>query len=444
MALRLCLALFLALASASAQTPTAFPDTPAGHTLKAFLDAFDSGDRAQLEAYCRTYGDPSAPDAMTSPDYLTGFHNLTGGLDLVQVIRSEPLYLEVVVKNRKSGDRGVATLDVKPGEPAQVADMEMRLIPPGLDVSVLDVALDAATRARVIDGALAKLNEFYVSPELAKQMGDAIRTRQKEGEFDSVTSGSAFASMLTQDLRAVSHDKHLGVNFSPVPIPEQPPSATPSPDALVAMRKQMERGNCGFERVEILPGNVGYVKFNMFAPPDFCAPTAIAAMNFISNVDAVIFDLRGNGGGDPKMIALLCTYLFAEPTHLNDAWERRSGETQQYWTLSYVPGKRLDTQPVYVLTSKQTFSGAEEFSYDLQNLKRATIVGETTGGGAHMVRGERIDAHFMIGVPFANAINPISKTNWEGTGVVPEVKVPASDALSTAQKLAAEKLAASH
>src|SRR5271156_4634972 len=172
MALRLCLALFLALASASAQTPTAFPDTPAGHTLKAFLDAFDSGDRAQLEAYCRTYGDPSAPDAMTSPDYLTGFHNLTGGLDLVQVIRSEPLYLEVVVKNRKSGDRGVATLDVNPGEPAQVADMEMRLIPPGLDVSVLDVALDAATRARVIDGALAKLNEFYVSPELAKQMGD--------------------------------------------------------------------------------------------------------------------------------------------------------------------------------------------------------------------------------------------------------------------------------
>lgn len=250
--------------------------------------------------------------------------------------------------------------------------------------------------------------------------------------------------MLTEDFRDVSHDKHLGVDFSPVPLPEQPPAATPSPEALASYRRQMERANCGFESVQILPGNIGYLKFYMFADPDICGPTAIAAMNFLANVDAVIFDLRGNGGGDPKMIALLCTYLFAQSTHLNDAWERKSGETQQYWTLPYVPGKRLDSKPIYVLTSKQTFSGAEEFTYDLQNLKRATIVGETTGGGAHMVRGERIDANFMIAVPYAMAVNPVSKANWEGTGVVPDVKIPAEDALSTAEKLAAEKLAASH
>jgi len=444
MALRFCLALFLTLASASGQTPTALPDTSAGRTFKAFLDAFNSGDRAQIESYCRTYADPAPPDAMTSSDSLMGFHNITGGFDLLQVVKSEPLHLEVIVKERKSDNRGVATLDVKAGEPALVADMEMRLIPPGASLSDLNVTLDAAMRTRVIDGALAKLNEFYVSPETAKQMEVAIRTRQQKGEFDSVASGSAFAAMLTADLRDVSHDKHLGVTFSPVPLPEQPRSATPSPEALALYRKQMERSNCGFEKVEVLPGNIGYVRFDMFASPDFCGPTAISAMNFLANVDAVIFDLRGNGGGDPKMIALMCTYLFAEPTHLNDAWERKSGETQQYWTLSYVPGKRLATQPVYVLTSRQTFSGAEEFSYDLQNLKRGTIVGETTGGGAHMVRGERIDAHFMIGVPFAKAINPISKTNWEGTGVVPDVKVPADDALSTAEKLATDKLAASH
>jgi len=120
--------------------------------------------------------------------------------------------------------------------------------------------------------------------------------------------------------------------------------------------------------------------------------------------------------------------------------ERKSGTTQQYWTLPYVPGKRLDTKPAYVLTSKQTFSGAEEFTYDLQNLKRATVVGETTCGGAHLVRGERIDAHFVVGVPFAKAINPVSKTNWEGTGVEPDVKVPADQALEAAQKLAREKL----
>jgi len=205
----------------------------------------------------------------------------------------------------------------------------------------------------------------------------------------------------------------------------------------------MERLNCGFQKVEILSGNVGYLKFNIFADPEVCGPTAIAAMNFLGDVDAIIIDLRENGGGDPKMIALVSTFLFSKPTHLNDIWERKSDTTQQYWTLPFVPGKRLDGKPVYVLTSKRTFSGAEEFCYNLNQLKRATIVGETTGGGAHPVSGQRIDDHFMIGVPFARAINPISKTNWERVGVEPvepDVKVPATDALATAQKLATEKL----
>jgi len=435
--------LFLFLVPAIASAQATFPDTPAGHTFKAFLDAFNSGDRAQIEAYSRTYRDSSHPDALMPPDGLLQFHSMTGGFELMQIVKSEPLHLEAVVKEKNSSNRGLATLDVKEGNPATVTALQIRLLPPGFSVSDLtNVTLDAATKARVIDGALAKLNEFYISPELATQMQDAIRARQKKGEFDSVTEGSAFAAILTEDLRDVSHDKHLAVNFSPVPVPEQPAGAAPSPEALAEYRKQMERMNCGFESVQILPSNIGYVKFNMFADPDICGPTAIAAMDFLANADAVIFDLRANGGGDPKMIALICTYLFAEPTHLNDLWERKSGTTQQYWTLPYVPGKRLDTKPAYVLTSNQTFSGAEEFTYDLQNLKRATVVGETTGGGAHLVRGERIDAHFMIGVPFAKAINPVSKTNWEGTGVVPDVKVSAADALTTAQKLASEKIAA--
>jgi C-terminal processing protease CtpA/Prc len=242
--------------------------------------------------------------------------------------------------------------------------------------------------------------------------------------------------MLTEHFQQVSHDKHLRVNFSPVRFPDGPGTG---PDAA-QVRKQMERINCGFEKVERLSSNIGYLKFNMFADPEVCGPTAVAAMNFLGNADAIIIDLRENGGGDPKMIALVSTYLFSKSTHLNDLWERKSDTTQQYWTLPYVPGKRLDDKPAYVLTSKRTFSGAEEFSYNLKNLKRATIVGEMTGGGAHPVRGQRIDDHFMIGVPFARAINPISKTNWEGTGVEPDVKVPATEALAMAQKLATEKL----
>jgi C-terminal processing protease CtpA/Prc len=162
-------------------------------------------------------------------------------------------------------------------------------------------------------------------------------------------------------------------------------------------------------------------------------------MNFLSHVDAIIFDLRENGGGDPKMVALISTYLLDKPTNLNDLYNRKEDQSTQYWTLPYVPGSRLADTPAFVLTSQNTFSGAEEFSYNLKNLKRAMLVGETTGGGAHPVDGHRIDDHFMIGVPFARAINPVSKTNWEGTGVTPDVPAKASEALEVAEKLASAK-----
>jgi C-terminal processing protease CtpA/Prc len=164
-------------------------------------------------------------------------------------------------------------------------------------------------------------------------------------------------------------------------------------------------------------------------------------MTFLSHVDAIIFDLRENGGGDPRMVAMISSYLFDKPTHLNDLYNRKEDFTTQYWTLPYVPGTTLADKPAFVLTSKSTFSGAEEFTYNLKNLKRATIVGETTGGGAHPVAGHRIDDHFMIGVPYARAVNPISRTNWEGTGVEPDVAVKAADALEKAEELAISKMA---
>jgi C-terminal processing protease CtpA/Prc len=282
------------------------------------------------------------------------------------------------------------------------------------------------------------LNAYYVFPETAKKMEDAVWAREKRGEYNSVTDGGTFANLLTEHFRDVSHDRHLRVNFSQAKLPDGPPGA--GPDAAAQRRKQMEKINCGFEKVERLAGNIGYLKFNMFAEPDVCGPTATAAMNFLGNVDAIIFDLRENGGGDPHMVAYITSYLFAQRTHLNDLWTRRTGSTEEFWTLPDLPGKHLEGKPAYILTARRTFSGAEEFTYNLKNLKRATVVGETTGGGAHPVSGHRIDDHFMIGVPFARAINPISKTNWEGTGVVPDVMVPAGEALATAERLAKEKV----
>jgi C-terminal processing protease CtpA/Prc len=164
-------------------------------------------------------------------------------------------------------------------------------------------------------------------------------------------------------------------------------------------------------------------------------------MSFLAHTDALIIDLRRNGGGEPAMIAYVLSYLFDEPTHLNDIYERVGDKTQQWWTMPHVPGQRFGAKkPVYVLTSRTTFSGGEEFAYNLKNLKRATLIGETTGGGAHPVRAVKVSQHFAIGVPFARAISPITRTNWEGTGVTPDVPKPADQALDTAYVMALEKI----
>jgi len=422
------------LAVAAALPQAAIPSTPAGQTLQAWLTAFNSGDRAQVDAYVHKY------DPKNSADRMMSFHSMTGGFELVQILKSERLHVEFLVKERNSATKALGNLDVKDADPAEVTGFGLQALPSDANLSEITFKIDAATRTRAIDGAIKNLNEFYVFPDTAKKMEDSVRAHQKHGDYDAVNDGNALASRLTDDFQAISHDKHLHVNYSAVKMPERHADAKPSPDEIAEQRKEMEKMNCGFEKVEHLSGNVGYVKFDFFADPDVCGPTAVAAMNFLANVDAIIFDLRENGGGDPKMVAFISTYLFDEPTHLNDLWERKGDVTHQYWTLPYVPGKRLGGKPVFVLTSSDTFSGGEEFCYNLKNLKRATLVGETTGGGAHPVSGHRIDDHFMIGVPFARAINPISKTNWEGTGVEPDVKVPAADALTTAQKLVGEKL----
>jgi C-terminal processing protease CtpA/Prc len=210
------------------------------------------------------------------------------------------------------------------------------------------------------------------------------------------------------------------------------------------LQKKLSRmDNHGFKEVKILDGNIGYLKFNFFSDAQEAFRVAVGALAFLANCDALIVDLRENGGGSPQMIQLLSSYFFSgEPRHLNSFYYRLDERTDQFWTLPYVPGAKLAETDLYVLTSKYTFSGAEEFTYNLKNMKRATIVGETTGGGAHPVRLEVLNDDFWMRVPFARAVNPVSHTNWEGTGVEPEIKVPAAQALSKAHLLALEKLTA--
>ena len=303
-----------------------------------------------------------------------------------------------------------------------------------------DMTIDAAARTQIIDAALKRLNDSYVFPEVAKKMETAIRERAAKGEYDSVSSSRAFAEKLTADLQSVSRDKHLRVRYSHEPIPERGERREPSAEEREQFRREVNWMNHGFNKVERLPGNVGYIEFRGFMDEEAGAETVAAAMNFVANTDALIIDLRENGGGNPAMVALICSYLFGpEPVHLNDLYWREGNRTDEFWTRKEVAGKRYLGKDVYVLTSHYTFSGAEEFSYNLKNLKRATIVGETTGGGAHPGGGFRVSEHFRMFVPTGRAISPITKTNWEGTGVEPDVKVAADIALKTAHLSALKK-----
>lgn len=303
-----------------------------------------------------------------------------------------------------------------------------------------DSTIDANTRKQVIDTVLKRLNDSYVFPDVAKAMDKAISDRVAKGEYDQISSSRTFAEALTKDLQAVSKDKHLRVRYSHDVLPQRQPRAEPTAEQREQQRRDMSWMNYGFDKVERLGGNTGYISFRGFFGPELGADAVASAMNFVAGTDALIFDLRQNGGGDPEMVALICSYLFGpEPVHLNDLYWREANRTDEFWTRKEVAGKRYLNKDVYVLTSKYTFSGAEEFTYNLKNLKRATIIGETTGGGAHPGMGVRINDHFNMFVPTGRAISPITKTNWEGTGVKPDVEVPADQALSVARLMALKK-----
>lgn len=413
-----------------AATAAVVADTPAEKTFKAWLEVFNTGDEARLRAFAEQHKSPNIVDMR--------FRQLTGGFDLVSIEKKDRLELRVVVKDKATQAAAVGWFKITDTDPAEIVTLNFLKIPPGMTAADMDEKLDAVTRSHIVDAIVAKLTELYVYPDVAKKMEQALRDNQKNGAYDAVSDARAFAELLTDQLQAVSHDRHLGVRFMPTPLPESDPG--PSAEDKARFREHLEKMNCFFEKAERLDGNIGYIKFDEFGEVAICGPKATAAFASLGDVDAVIIDLRQNGGGDSEMVAFVSSYLFAKKTRLNDIYERKANKTTQSWTTPDVPGKKLVKQPVFVLTSHDTFSAAEDFTYGLKNLKRATIVGETTGGGAHPTMGVRLDDHFMIGVPTGRSISPITKTDWEGTGVEPDVKVPADQALETAKKLAAEAL----
>jgi C-terminal processing protease CtpA/Prc len=307
-----------------------------------------------------------------------------------------------------------------------------------------EVSLDPGKKADVVGSVGKLLVEKYIFLETAKEMRSLIETKLKEGKYAEIESVDEFARILTQDLRSVSKDKHIRVVHNPDMVRRIRMSEGISEEERKKERERRIEGerqnNFGFQKMELLEGNIGYLDLRYFSGVKPSGETAVAAMNFLSNSNAIIIDLRKNGGGNPSMIQLLSSYFLDDYTHLNSFENRGEDSLQQFWTLPYVPGRNMYETDLYVLTSSRTFSGAEEFTYNMQNLERATIIGETTGGGAHP-GGMRIAKHdFLVWVPTGRAVNPITQTNWEGTGIEPHISVPQEKALEKAHAMALEKL----
>lgn len=303
-------------------------------------------------------------------------------------------------------------------------------------------AVGAKDRAAIVEDIAAAVRDSYVVPETAQRMAELLRRQLASGAYDGLTALDAFTEKLTADLRSVSHDKHLAVGWDPTP---PPPQADGPPDAALEARMaaMMRRDNYCFRKVERLAGNVGYLKLDCFAPAELGGGTAVAAMGFLAGTDALIVDLRDNQGGDSEMVQFLASYLVPPDTHLDSFYFRQGDRTEQSWSQAWVPGTRLAAAvPVFVLTSSRTFSGAEELAYVLKNLKRATLVGETTAGAANLTSIHRLQGYpVAVNLPGGRPINPITGSNWEGTGVEPDVAAAEPEALTVAHVRAVAALA---
>lgn len=303
--------------------------------------------------------------------------------------------------------------------------------------------LDATARTAVVATLGEQLERSYVFPDVARSLGKAMAAKRSRGGYDAATTTQALAEALTKDLVEIGKDKHFRVTYDPAftPRPDGKP-VLPTREEVAAYREEVARMGFGIERVQRLPGNVGYLEVRGFAELAYVGEAYTQAMSLLSGTDALVLDLRRNGGGQPESVAYLLSHFFGtdDERHLNDIYNRPENRTREYWTHPAVTVRY--TKPIYVLTSADTFSGGEEAAYDLQTQKRATLVGETTGGGANPGDQVALGHGLVAFIPTGKAINPITKTNWEHVGVKPDVAVPATEAMKVAYTAILKDLAA--
>ena len=290
-------------------------------------------------------------------------------------------------------------------------------------------------KEKVVQTLSQLINDHYVFPEVAKSTEDHLMAQLNKGYFDKFETDETFAAALTESVQEINHDKHMRIRSN-----KQYEAPVLSPERMIEEQldwmDRSRRENAGFVTVKVLEGNVGYLDLRGFAGMEVGKPIADAYMKLMSKTDAIIIDLTKNGGGSPAMVQYLCSYFFNQKLHLNSLYWREGNRTDEFWTLDNVDGIKMPDVPLVVMTSNRTFSGAEEFSYNMQTQKRATLVGQTTGGGANPGGGFNINENLTVFIPTGKAINPITKTNWEGVGVIPEIITDVDSTFNKAYELA--------
>jgi hypothetical protein len=283
----------------------------------------------------------------------------------------------------------------------------------------------------VVETLAQQLRAEYVFADKGDEMARALGGWLDSGSCSAARSARELARSLTTELQALCHDKHLRIFYG-----------ARSAEGRRGPPGMGDPGVGGIRKREILDGNVGYLETTS-VPPLAESEGAIAeAFAYLRDTAALILDVRANGGGYPNTVARYVSYLSEGPPFVVNTFHWRKGAREEFLTTDLGPRSYGSKKPVYVLTSRQTFSGGEELAYDLQALKRAVLVGETTGGGANPGGMQPVGHDFDVVMPKGRAVNPITGTNWEGTGVKPDVEVPADQALTNAHKAALARLQA--
>jgi C-terminal processing protease CtpA/Prc len=300
--------------------------------------------------------------------------------------------------------------------------------------------LTAAAGLRVVDSVANAIKQKYVFPAIADSTARVIRERAAHGAYTAATSES-LATLLTADLRTLSGDRHLALHYEPRSTRETVVDSAERQRRRVKLLHELEATNWGIPEVRVMDGNVGYIALTAIHAPARAGELFTNAMNFLARTDALILDLRANTGGDSDMPNLVLSYFYDEPVQVAEVHHRNPAQVEQDWTFSYVPGKSYRGQrPVYVLMSDSTFSAAEMIAYTLQTTKRATIVGARTKGGANSGYFYPVGNDLVLFVPTTRMLSPLTKANWDGVGIIPDIPVSADDALRVAHDSAVARL----